>query len=53
MYVVYSSVKWIRGWPDHRPALRRDIEERKVLDEWYTVAEVKRFQAPEHGGLIE
>jgi hypothetical protein len=51
-YAIYSSVKWVKGWPDPRPALRLDIDERKVIDERYRVTAAKRFQEPEHGGLI-
>ncbi len=52
LYAIYSSVKWVKDWPDRRPALRRDIDGHKVIDENYKVAEAKRFQEPEHGGLM-
>lgn len=52
VYAVISSVGWIRGWQDYRPLLRADIDERKVDEEHYIFTEAKRFQEPEHGGLI-
>jgi hypothetical protein len=47
-----SSVRWIRSWPDLRPMLRADIEAARVVEERYVFTEAKRFQEPEHGGLI-
>ena len=47
-----SSVRWIRTWPDHRPQLRDDVAQSRVDEERYVFSEAKRFQEPEHGGLI-
>lgn len=52
LYAIYSSAKWVRDWPDQRIALRQDIDCRKVIDERFKVTDAKRFQEPEHGGLI-
>jgi hypothetical protein len=47
-----SSVRWIRAWPDPRPQLRDDVALSRVHEERYVFSEAKRFQEPEHGGLI-
>ncbi|MES1264651.1 MAG: hypothetical protein ABUU24_03245, partial [Variovorax sp.] len=52
IYAAVSSVRWVRGWKDYRPLLRADIEGAKVQEEHYVFTEAKRFQEPEHGGLI-
>jgi hypothetical protein len=52
VYAVISSARWIKGWRDYRPLLRADISGRKVEEEHYVFTEAKRFQEPEHGGLI-
>lgn len=52
IYAVISSARWIRGWHDYRPLLRADISNHKVEEEHYVFTEAKRFQEPEHGGLI-
>jgi hypothetical protein len=52
LYAVTSSVLWTRSLTDHRPLLRDDLASSKVIEERYEFAEAKRFQEPEHGGLI-
>ena len=52
IYAVISSARWIRGWYDYRSLLRADISDQKVEEEHYVFTETKRFQEPEHGGLI-
>jgi len=52
VYAVYSSVKWVKEWGDHRPLLEADLAKGEVSDENYHIVDVKRFQEPEHGGLI-
>jgi hypothetical protein len=47
-----SSVRWMRTWPDPRPQLRDDVAQSRVSEERYVFSEAKRFQEPEHGGLI-
>lgn len=49
---IVSSTRWIKGWPDYRPLLRADIDNRKIEEEHYIFTEARRFQEPEHGGLI-
>jgi len=49
---AFSSVRWIRTWPDHRAQLRDDVAQSRVNEERYVFSEAKRFQEPEHGGLI-
>jgi hypothetical protein len=49
---VASSVKWVRRWPDPRPLLSADLADSNVVEESYVFAEAKRFQEPEHGGLM-
>lgn len=52
VYAIVSSIKWVRSWEDARPKLREDLENGEVQEESLTISEVKRFQEPEHGGLI-
>lgn len=52
LYAIYSSVKWVREWEDFRPLLKTDLAKGEVYDENYHIVEAKRFQEPEHGGLI-
>src|SRR5947209_8610360 len=49
---VVSSVRWIKRWPDTRPDLRADLKGGQVVEECYEFTAAKRFQEPEHGGLI-
>lgn len=49
---VVSSVRWIRGWRDSRPALGADLEGGRVVDERYQLVAAKRFQEPHHGGIF-
>jgi hypothetical protein len=49
---LVSSARWIRGWIDHRPLLRSDLADGRVIEERYVFTAIKRFQEPEHGGLM-
>jgi len=49
---IRSTVRWIRGWKDTRPSLSADLEAGEVIEEQCQIAGAKRFQEPEHGGLI-
>lgn len=49
---VTSTVRWVRSWPDDRAGLRTDLDGGVVIDESYRFVDVKRFQEPEHGGLM-
>jgi hypothetical protein len=49
---VTSTARWVRSWPDDRRALVADLNGGVVVDEFYRFVGVKRFQEPEHGGLI-
>jgi hypothetical protein len=52
LVAVVSSVRWIKTWRDARPDLRADLEGGQVIEESYEFTAAKRFQEPEHGGLI-
>jgi len=52
IYAIWSSVKWVRDWPDHYPGIEQDIANRVVEDQEFHVKEIKLFEEPEHGGLI-
>lgn len=52
VFAVVSSVRWISSWKDHRPLLQADIDAAQVAEEHYVFTAAKRFQEPEHGGLI-
>jgi hypothetical protein len=49
---IISTARWVRSWPDDRRALVTDLNGGVVVDEVYHFVAVKRFQEPEHGGLI-
>ena len=49
---VVSTARWIRGWKDNRPSLNADLEGGRVIEEHYRFTAAKRFQEPEHGGLL-
>jgi len=49
---VVSSVRWVSAWKDYRPLLQADIDDAQVTEEHYAFTEAKRFQEPEHGGLL-
>jgi hypothetical protein len=52
-YAVISSYRWVKGWRhDYRPALREDVENGRISEEQYNFIAAKRFQEPEHGGLM-
>jgi hypothetical protein len=51
-YAVVSSVRWLRGSRDVLPLVRADLDAGVVIEEFYRFAAAKRFQEPEHGGLI-
>jgi len=49
---VSSSLRWVASWSDYSPLVRADLESGRVIEEYYRLDEAKRFQEPEHGGLI-
>jgi len=49
---VISTVRWMKKWRDLRPALLADLESGEVAEEHYEFTAAKRFQEPEHGGLM-
>lgn len=52
VYALLSTEKWLKAWKDPRPNLKADLENGEVLEENLNISEIKRFQEPEHGGLI-
>lgn len=51
-YSIFSTLRWINDWRDIRPGLRADLETGEVAEEHYQFNAAKRFQEPEHGGLM-
>ena len=47
-----SSSTWLKGWKDFRPLLREALHVGVAEVETYTLTACKRYQEPEHGGLI-
>jgi hypothetical protein len=47
-----ASSRWVQSWRDYRPLFHADLESGRVVEEHYRFTEAKRFQEPEHGGLI-
>ena len=52
VFAVVSSVRWVSGWRDIRPLLAADLDAGRVVEELYQFTAAKRFQEPEHGGLM-
>jgi hypothetical protein len=52
IFAVRSSIRWVKGWKDYWPQLSADIATAIVFEEHYILRGVKRFQEPEHGGLM-
>lgn len=52
VFAIVATIQWVRRWPDNRAALVADLERGVVVEELYRFVAVKRFQEPEHGGLI-
>lgn len=51
-FAVISTARWVASWPDDRGKLSVDLNGGVIFDELYRFVAVKRFQEPEHGGLI-
>ncbi len=51
-WAIVSSVRWMKGWKDYRPELKADLDGGQVMEERYRFTAAKRFQEPEHGGLL-
>lgn len=52
IYAAISSVRWVRSWKDYRPLMQADLDAGQVQEERYAFTAAKRFQEPEHGGLL-
>jgi hypothetical protein len=52
LIAAVASSRWIQSWRDYRPLYHADLESGRVIEEHYHFREAKRFQEPEHGGLI-
>src|SRR5581483_4199250 len=52
LIAAVASTRWIQSWRDYRPLFHADLESGRVVEEHYRFREAKRFQEPEHGGLI-
>jgi hypothetical protein len=52
VYAVASSVRWVQEWRDVREDYHADLKRAEVVEEFYEFTAAKRFQEPEHGGLI-
>lgn len=52
LYALYATVRWLRGHRDPRPGLLADLERGEAIEETHRFVAAKRFQEPEHGGLI-
>ena len=52
IYSVWSTWRWMRGWPDHRQPIRDDLASGEVVEECLNVAEAMVFIEPNYGFLI-
>ncbi len=51
-FAIVSSVRWVKSWPNPRPLLEADLADGCVVEERIHFVTARRFQEPEHGGLI-
>jgi len=52
VFAVHSTMRWLRTSPDYRLLARLDLSDGIVFEERLIFTEARRFQEPEHGGLI-
>ena len=52
IYAAVSTLRWMRGWRNLRPLILQDLARGLVTEENLEFTAAKRFQEPEHGGLI-
>jgi hypothetical protein len=52
VFAIYSTIRWLRSSRDFRPLARLDLEGGMVSEERLAFVEARKFQEPEHGGLI-
>ena len=52
IWSIVSTIRWARRWKNPSVALREDVEGGLVVEERHAFRAAKRFQEPEHGGLI-
>lgn len=52
IYAIVSAARRIKRRPHRRPLLPADLDAGQVDEEHYEFTDAKRFQEPEHGGLI-
>ena len=52
LYAIISSIRWVKKWPDPRKDYQADLDSGQVIEEIYQFTAAKRFQEPEHGGVI-
>lgn len=52
VFAIVSSVRWVRQWQDPRPLIEADLAAGLAMEEHYRFDANKRFQEPEHGGLL-
>lgn len=52
LFAIRSTVKWMVSWKDQKPEIQEDIQNGKVVEKNFTIVDAKRFEEPEHCGLI-
>ncbi len=52
VFATVSSVRWVKSWPNRRPSVEADLADGRVTEERFHFVQARRFQEPEHGGLI-
>jgi hypothetical protein len=52
VFAIVSSAGWVRNRTDHRRLLQQDLSSNQVAEEHYVFTDARRFQEPEHGGLL-
>jgi hypothetical protein len=51
-YAAGSAIRWLKEHRNLRPLLEADLARGEVVEESYRFVAAKRFQEPEHGGLL-
>jgi hypothetical protein len=52
VYAVVAALRWLANLPNLGPSLRADLDNGEVAEESYRFTAARRFQDPEHGGLM-
>lgn len=52
IFSVKSTLKWMKSWVNLKPKIVEDLKSNQTQEQNLTIIDAKRFEEPEHGGLI-